>query len=88
MVKMGGSTFKCNKCENCIRVSSLEEFEEYQQEHNKTCDGKFESLWKDYDKMTKEVKEKLIKKVIFRHGELGKLEELDEDVKEREEVRT
>lgn len=65
---MGGSTYKCNACEFTVRVSSWQELEEFQQEHNHTCNGTLESIWKDYDKMSKEEKEKKLKEVMFKRG--------------------
>jgi len=65
---MGGSTFKCNLCNFTVRVSSGAELDEYQQEHNKTCNGILESIWKNYDKMSKEEKDEKMKKLMFRHG--------------------
>ena len=71
---MGGSTQKCNVCSDCVRICSREELDEYQREHNKKCSGRFESLWKDYDKMTNEEKERKLRQVMFRHGKIGKVE--------------
>jgi hypothetical protein len=80
---MMGSTYKCNKCDECIRVHSQEEYDHYQEEHNKVCDGRYKSIWDDYDKMPKEKKEEMMKKVMFRTGKIGKLEDMDTDVGKR-----
>ena len=80
-----GSTYKCNKCDVCFRVHSFEELEYYQREHNEKdgCNGKLESLWKNYNKIPKKKKEELMNKVLFRTGRLGKLKDLDTDMKMR-----
>ena len=65
---MGGSTFKCGKCDFTVRVSSHEELDVYQKDHNILCDGKLGSIWKDYDTMSIEEKEKKCKEVMFRYG--------------------
>jgi len=74
---MGGSTFRCNKCGECVRVSSVTELEYYQDLHKEKCDGDFVSIWIDYDKMSKEEKEKLAKQVLFRHGAIDKIKVID-----------
>ncbi len=63
-----GTTFKCNKCNFTVRVSTHEELKLYQEEHNIICKGKLISIWLNYDKMThKEIEEKM-KGIIFRYG--------------------
>lgn len=64
------STFKCTDCECTVRVSSQEELDECQKEHSIICKGKFESIWKNYDKMTKQEIHEMAKKVIFHKGVL------------------
>ena len=63
-----GSTFKCYKCDFTVRVSVVEELEVYQKDHNILCDRKLESIWKNYDKMSNEEKEKKSSEVIFKYG--------------------
>jgi len=72
---MGGSTYACNICGDAIRISSLMELKEFQEFHNKRekCNGKYESIWKDYDRMSDEQKDKLIAQVMGTYGKLGKL---------------
>lgn len=67
-----GSTFKCDKCGEMVRVCNESELEEYQKEHNEKCSGKFESIWKNYDKMSNEDKEIMIKAVMFKQGKITK----------------
>lgn len=64
------STFKCSKCAEIVRFSCQSELDEYIQEHKKICSGKFESVWKNYDKMTREEKDTMAKAVMFRHGKI------------------
>ena len=63
-----GTTFKCNKCEFTIRVSSQEELDDFQKEHKVICEGTLVSIWKNYDKMTKEEKEKKLEGLLFKYG--------------------
>ena len=70
---MGGTTLICDKCGEAVRVSSEYELTLFMAEHKLKCGGEIESLWKDYDKMTNEEKDKLTKQVMFRQGKLGKL---------------
>ena len=65
---MGGSTFKCKKCDFTVRVATYEKLHVYQKDHEILCDGKLESIWKDYDKMPYEEKEKKAKESMFRYG--------------------
>ena len=65
---MGGSTFKCRKCEFTVRVASYEDLDVYQKDHNILCDGKLESIWKDYDKMSDEEIRAKVKESAWRYG--------------------
>ena len=69
---MGGSIFKCEKCDFTARVASYGELDVYQKDHEVLCDGKLESIWKGYDKMTNEEKEAKLKEhnPMFRYGVL------------------
>lgn len=60
-------TFKCNKCSFAVRVCSESELEQFQKIHNKKCDGMLESVWKNYEQMSKKQKEKLSKN-LFKYG--------------------
>jgi hypothetical protein len=64
------STFKCTDCECTVRVSEQEELDECQQEHSIICKGKFVSIWKDYDKMSREEIHEKAKNVLFKKGVL------------------
>ena len=64
------STYKCNKCGIMFRTSNPFEFVDEKIEHKKICDGKWESIWKNMDKMTNEEKVMLGKAVMFRHGKI------------------
>ena len=78
------STFRCNKCDECFRVSNYDEFKVLWDEHKQTCDGEFENVWKNRDKMTDKEREELGKKVLFRRGKLGKFKDLrTDDLEER-----
>jgi len=52
--ELGGTTFICCVCGDVIRISSTYELEFHQDLHNEfeKCIGIYESIWKDYDKMS------------------------------------
>lgn len=66
-----GTTFKCDKCGEMFRLCGNQfELDEYQREHNKKCSGKFENIWKNYDKMSNKEKEIMVKAVMFKYGKI------------------
>ena len=46
------STYICKKCGTIFRTASPIEYDLFILEHKSKCNGKFESIWKNYDKMT------------------------------------
>jgi len=68
-----GTTFICEKCREAVRIWGESELTLFISEHKLKCDGKIESLWKNYDKMSNDERERLVKQVMWKSGKIGKI---------------